>query len=320
MTRGINTGILQRKALRRNFAFGLLNPFSRLNISVRLGQLAWYILSHWPIKPLPAKRQSNFRYLTIAGRAHWLMLRESLFSLYRSWRQLPMVSVVSDGSWTEAEFRSVFAWWPGNIEVLTPAQVVNAVRGEGQEDLAKYAEASPYGLKLASIVQAAHQPLPLLFVDADILWFEDPSLLLGDCQSWAKPKGLRESHCYQRKDMAMRYCPQVLKPPFVNGGILALKGEFLEIEMLREMVQEALADPTDGSFEQTIIATAVHKGAGLLPEHLCLVDFDDNQDLRQRNMRQEGYFARHYVNWIRHLLYRDALKLRFLPSTACGII
>jgi hypothetical protein len=27
-------------------------------------------------------------------------------------------------------------------------------------------------------------------------------------------------------------------------------------------------------------------------------------------MWDEGYYSRHYVNWMRHLLYRDALKLR----------
>jgi hypothetical protein len=27
-------------------------------------------------------------------------------------------------------------------------------------------------------------------------------------------------------------------------------------------------------------------------------------------MIDEGYYSRHYVNWMRHLIYRDALKLR----------
>src|SRR5206468_11083889 len=63
----------------------------------------------------------------------------------------------------------------------------------------------------------------------------------------------RSSNCYQHRDMALRFCPQVLEPPFVNGGIVALHGEFLTAETLRAMVREALADPNDGAFEQTII-------------------------------------------------------------------
>jgi hypothetical protein len=118
--------------------------------------------------------------------------------------------------------------------------------------------------------------------------------------------------------MALRFCPEVLKPPFVNGGILALHGEFLTVETLRAMVREALADPENGAFEQTIIASAVKLGGELLPEKLSFVEFDDVHRLRSRNMNAEGYYSRHYVNWIRHLLYRDAFKLRFERRLASG--
>jgi hypothetical protein len=110
--------------------------------------------------------------------------------------------------------------------------------------------------------------------------------------------------------MALRFCPEVLQQPFVNGGIVALYGEFLPNAILQGMVQEALADPDDGAFEQTIIASAVHSGAGLLPANISLVEFDDIDRFSYRNMRREGYYSRHYVNWMRHLFYRDALKLR----------
>jgi hypothetical protein len=76
-------------------------------------------------------------------------------------------------------------------------------------------------------------------------------------------------------------------------------------------VLEALADPNDGAFEQTIIASAVHRGAGLLPGETSLVEFDDIDRFRHRNMKREGYYSRHYVNWMRHLFYRDALRLRW---------
>ena len=72
----------------------------------------------------------------------------------------------------------------------------------------------------------------------------------------------------------------------------------------------AITVAQDGTFEQTIIASAVHMGAGLLPEKIDLVAFDDIDKLCRRNMRREGYYSRHYVYWMRHLFYRDALKLR----------
>ena len=304
-----NTSQSQKDAFGLKFAAGLLNPFSGMNVSVRLGQLALNVLSRWPIHPVPAKPQSDLIYLTIAGRTHWLMLRESMFSLYKSWKKLPTITVVSDGSWSAADFYPVFSWWPAKINVLFREQIIADADASGERELAQYAEASAWGLKVASIVLLARRE-PVLFVDADMLWFADPIDLLGPSHLWAEPRGVGENHCYQQREMALRFCPQVLEPPFVNGSILALHGEFLSAEILRAMVQEALADPNDGAFEQTIIASAVHKGAGLLPSDLSLVAFDDIDRFYHRNMRKEGYYSRHYVNWMRHLFYRDALNLR----------
>jgi hypothetical protein len=281
-----------------------------MNVSVRFGEIAHNILSHWPIPPQPARPIANFRYLTMCDRAHWLMLRESLFSLYLSWTLLPEITVVSDSTWTASEFADVFGWWPAPITVLTRREICAAASSADLPELADYARESPYGLKLAAIVIEARKQ-PVLFVDADILWFEDPLLLLGEPTSWTKPRGLQESNCHQRREMALRHCAQVLEPPFVNSGIVALHGELMPLDLLCSMIQEALPFPQDSSCEQTILAAAAKLGGEFFPEKLSLIDFDDVYRFRSRNMKTEGYYSRHYVHWMRHMLYRDALRLRF---------
>lgn len=309
MRAALDTSV-QRKALARKFALGLLRPFSGMNVSVRLGEIAQTILSRWPIPPQASRPIANVRYLTMCDRANWLMLRESLFLLYRSWKSLPEMTVVSDGTWTASEFAGVFGWWPAPITVLTRQQICEAALSAGLPELSDYARESPYGLKLGAIVIEARKQ-PTLFVDADILWFGDPLPLLGEPKSWTKPRGLRESNCHQRREMALRHCPRVLEPPFVNSGIVALHGELMPPDLLRSMVQQALPFPQDSSCEQTIIASAVKIGGELFPEKLSLVEFDDVFRFRSRNMKTEGYYSRHYVHWMRHVLYRDALRLRF---------
>jgi hypothetical protein len=299
----------QRNAFARRFAPGLLRPFTGLTFPTRVGEIAHTVLSRWSIKPLPPKPESGIHYLTIGGRSHWLMLRESLFSLYCSWKKLPNVTVVSDGSWSAPDFHPVFSWWPGKINVLSPDQIIAQANAAGECDLAQYAEASAWGLKLTAIILLARRE-PLLFVDVDILWFRNPALLLGDPASWAKPRALRENYCYQRRDMALRYCAQVLEPPFVNAGIVALHGELMPPALLRSMVQEALRNPEDGSCEQTIFATGIKLTGEFFLEKLSLVAFDDTYRLFIRNAKQEGYYSRHYVLPARELIYRDALKLR----------
>jgi hypothetical protein len=303
----------QRKALARKFAPGLLRPFSGLNLSVRLGEIAQTVLSRWPIPPQPPKPIANFCYLTVGGRSHWPLLRESLFSLHRSWSSLPKVIVVSDGGWAADEFAEVFGWWPAPIRVLAREEVCTAAVSAGFPELAEYAHEIPYGLKLAAIVTQGREQ-PILFVDADVLWFGDPALLFGDPASWDKPRALQESNCHQREDMALRHCAQVLQPPFVNSGIVAIKGDLMARELLRSIVQDALVDPQDSRCEQTIIATSVKLRGELFPDKLCLVQFDDVHRLRTRNAKLEGYYSRHYVNWMRHLFYRDALTLRLRAS------
>jgi hypothetical protein len=299
----------QRKAFARRFAPGLLRPFTGLTLPVRMGEMAHTALSRWPISKQRAKPQSDVRYMTIAGRAHWMMLRESLWSIYRTWAELPTIIVVSDGSWTREEFDPVFAWWPTAINVLERGDVLAMAKAADEPKLNAYAEASPNGVKLAAIVLVARSTA-LLFVDVDILWFRDPVLLLGDPASWIKPRALRENYCTQRRDMALRYCAQVLEPPFVNAGIVALHGELMDPGLLCSMVQETLRNPQDASCEQTIFATAVKLGGEFLPEKLSLVAIDDAYSFFIRNAKQEGYYSRHYVTPVRQLIYRDAFKLR----------
>ena len=133
----------QRRAFARKFAAGLLQPFSGLNVSVRLGEIAQTILSRGPVPAQPAKPLANFCYLTVSDRRHWLMLRESLYSLHRSWKLLPEITVVSDGSWTANDFARVFAWWPTPITVLTRAEICEAASTAGFSELADYAGQSP---------------------------------------------------------------------------------------------------------------------------------------------------------------------------------
>src|SRR5437773_5487543 len=169
----------QRRALARKFAPGLLRPFSGMNVSVRLGEIAHNILSRWPIRPQTAKPIANFCYLTMCDRAHWLMLRESLFSLYRSWNSLPEITVVSDGSWTANDFAEVFAWWPMPITVLTREEICLSALAAGFPELADFGRVSIWVLELATVTTQAKQRA-VLYADADILWFRDPAPLLGE--------------------------------------------------------------------------------------------------------------------------------------------
>src|SRR4029450_4016299 len=107
--------------------------------------------------PQLAKPVVHFSYITMCDRSHWLMLRESLFSLYRSWDSLPAITVVSDGTRTAEEFMEVFAWWPTPITVLMREEICLSAGSTSFPELADYAEESIWGLELATITTQAKQ-------------------------------------------------------------------------------------------------------------------------------------------------------------------
>ena len=245
----------------------------------------------------------------MVGRSHWLLLRESLVSLHRTWHSIPELTVVSDGSWKKDEFLKTFDFWPGSIRVLDTDEIFEPLNNTGQQDLVKLAKSHPLGLKLATIIVCA-QRKPVFFVDSDILWFSDPADILKSYNSPGGPVTTVENGSSYNESLVQRFCPEGIPAPGVNTGCVYLQGNLCGESLLRDLLTAALEDPKENFNEQTIIAIAVQKGGRTFPARLCLVDFADAMTFKRRKPWREGFHSRHYVNWMRHQFYRDALTLR----------
>ncbi len=281
----------------------------KVPLAIRLGALAEYLLSRHTQEKLAAKTTSPLRYVTMAGRAHWLLLRESLVSLHRSWQSIPRLIVVSDGSWGKKEFVEAFRFWPEPIEILMPDDITVPLLKEGQTELAQLAANHPLGLKLAAILYMAKEE-QILFVDSDILWFSDPKLILSEFRDLPGPTTSVESGYSYNEALIRRHCPNKFIEPHPNTGLVYLKGKLCSFELLQDMLMTALEQPKHPFNEQTIIAIAVNQSGRRFPDEFCLVYFDDAFALRRRKPWREGFHSRHYVHWMRHQFYRDALRLR----------
>lgn len=270
------------------------------------GALAEYLLSQHKQKKLATKPSYPFRYLSMVGRKHWLLLRESLVSLHRSWRSIPSLTVVSDGSWGKKEFIDAFRFWPEPIEVLLPEDITTPLSKAGQNTLVQLAAQHPLGLKLAAIIYLA-QFDQTLFVDSDILWFSDPEPILTELRDLPGPTTSIELGGSFNQDLLKRHHPEGFSPPYVNTGCVYLKGDLCTSDLLQAMLTTALEQPTNYFNEQAIIAIAVHRNGRLFSDDFCLVDFDA---LAIRRHPWRKFRACHYVHWMRHQFYRDALWLR----------
>jgi hypothetical protein len=297
--------------LHRPFPIPAFNPFHGGRMAWRLGLLAEYILSLCPpprIKPRP--RLDDLRYVTMAGRAHLLHLRESLISLHRSWQNLPDLVVVSDGSWGREEFLKTFRFWPGPITLMMPQEVSSALAASGDQALAELALRHPYGLKLAAIVLLA-RTRRMLFIDADVLWFSDPSEMLTRYQARDTPAVTVESNRSFNTQLALAFCPAALESPYVNSGGVLLEGELCDKGLLDSMIAFILNKRDYAFIDQTVAAVAVRLNGTVFPKQFCLVEFDDAFAVSHQRPWKDGYHSRHYVTFMRHQFYRDALQLRW---------
>src|SRR6266705_3162328 len=92
-------------ALYRPLPFSIFNPFHGAKFAWRIGGAAEWLVSKISPPAVAAKPPCDINYATMAGRGHLLQLRESLVTMARTWSALPRLTLLSDGSWTEAEVR-----------------------------------------------------------------------------------------------------------------------------------------------------------------------------------------------------------------------
>lgn len=295
------------------FPTGWFHPRCRAPLSHRWGGVVEYWLSRHVQPKLAPKQNGTLQYITMAGRSHWLLLRESLVSLHRTWNLLPPLTIVSDGSWARDEFLEAFWFWPEPMRVLMPADITEPLQEAGHTALVQLAKQHPLGLKLAAIVFLARQQRAL-FVDSDILWFSDPRDIMIQFDGCQGPVASVENKGAFNESLVRQHCPEGLMPPPVNTGCVYLKGELCDPDLLQALLNSALQQPKHNFNEQSIIAVAVQKNGKKFPPEFCLVDFADAFAFKRQKPWRNGFRARHYVNWMRHQFYRDALKLRNLAA------
>jgi hypothetical protein len=248
-------------------------------------------------------------FLTLAGAAHRSMLRECLASLQRSWPQLPLVRVVTDGSLDPGETARELRWWGGALEVVAWQDLRSRLSAPRFATLLRFAEREPMGRKLAAIVASALES-PTLYCDVDFLWFRFPPTL-GALLAEPGNRLAMSPDVQPMYDPALvpAQLPQLASPPYYCAGLLFARGDFLADCDVAGLLAQA-AERGIGLTEQTILAEANRQlGGRTWPlEEIAL--FDSDRFSLGPSFRRRPWAGRHYVGQVRHLLWRDALALR----------
>jgi len=257
-----------------------------------------------PLKTKGDKVNANQVVLMMTGRHHLGMTRLAMLSIANSWKKLPRLMVSTDGSMSAAALKKKLSFWPGKLDVYAweETSVYHAARG--RRALLNYAKAHPFGKKMALILHYAELG-PVLWVDSDILFFDDFIKHLP-----ATGKGFA---CGGTEDFTAAYHQPVLQwfnnDLFArykfNAGILLVSGTGIYEDFGLEGLLDSIGPDYDFCTEQSIFAHIASQSLGILWSRDVVRSFnDDNQSLVP--MRVNGVIARHYTTNVRHLFWRDA--------------
>jgi hypothetical protein len=285
------------------------NPGNSASIACRVGAFAEYILSHLDTRGVGEAPSLGLKYLAMLNKRHGLQFRESLLSVARTWSAYPDLVVLSDGSWRPAELENGLEWWPNRIQVREPWEVWKVLLEAGQKRLVELSRKHPLSLKLAFVLTEALTSR-VIFVDSDVLWLADPVPRLKE-HRWMDGVAVSvEPGGSFNLQLAKAACPEILCPPFANTGCILLEGQLFASWKTLDGLLTLVSDSAHEFNEQTVFAIAAKQHGQYLPPDFLINDFAEPQRLKPLYLDGSRGLARHYVRFMRHLLYRDALLLR----------
>lgn len=263
-----------------------------------------------PVRRFDKPVMEGLVLLSMTGARHLEYLAESLHSLCLTWSQIPAVKIVSDGSVDAAEIRNALGFYPSPVKVEMFADLQSRIAGRYGDSLARYAARHVLGRKLTVVLAHSLEPVPHLWSDADILWFQEPS---AETLKKAKAMGLATT-----PDICASYDPGMVGlrpalpalPYFFNSG-LVLTSRPVENSLAFDDLLKSAADKPHHFSEQTILASlAAQTGTPAWTLQEVHISFDDEHRIPLRALcAGQPWVARHYACALKQF-WRDAIYLR----------
>jgi len=268
--------------------------------------------AHSLLNALPAPRyieapDAGFNLITVTGKAFLDMLRECLVSVMYAWPNRPGLVITTDGSCTPDEVYAALKWWKGPLKVIPWQESRDWALAQGLHNLVSYCEKRPLGKKLCFTLHQASLGVPLMWCDADVLWFRpfQPNL---PTDTFQVSTTIDFQPCY---DTALyKLMPDLeQRLPWVNTGIMFWSGNLLDNPHVQALLPGI---PEDGNHftEQTWIALLMHTAGFPFFDKSLYVCFTEDQRALHISYQNQKWLCRHYVGPVRNVFWRDALALR----------
>ncbi len=255
------------------------------------------------------RKTTPFKLVYFCGDRGLNYLNASLISVFKHWKELPDVFIISDGT-SVSTIRGGLVKWPKKVDIILWKECADYFNANGNSDLFKYACDELWGKKFAAIIYCA-QKFPTLYTDSDILWFSYPNI---DTTS-AKPvlKMCEDiSYCYSENMIEALNQQKVYDIKPLNAGLIYASGDFSGFDGWKLLTKYLKTNP-DNRTEQTSFAILNNyfNPTEFFKLSEVIIKVDDEYGLRYSKTQFPDMLARHYVNKKETTFWRDFLFMFF---------
>lgn len=232
-------------------------------------------------------------------------LNAAIYSVYKTWKQLPNIIILTDGT-PAAVIQKKLIQWPKKVEIIPWETSASYYRDKGNTDLYNYAANELWGKKFVGILYCAEKG-KVLYSDTDVLWYKDPIDLIKDQNSpFIQMSQEAGEHAYSIPMLDELKENDLLHKEPLNAGVIYVNGDFSSFPKWTSFCS-FLAQKPDFRTEQTGFAILTHYFGTPWDTKQVVLQIDDKTELTLKKYKQyyKTMCARHYVDTKPWLFWRD---------------
>jgi hypothetical protein len=252
-----------------------------------------------------------FKLVFFCGQYGIEYLNASLFSVYRTWKFLPEVLIVTDGTPTDV-IKNKLIKWPKEISVISWEECANYYKIKGDHHIYSYASQELWGKKFVACLYCAEH-FATLYSDSDVLWFTSPTI--EDISYTPSIKmSLDVDFYYNKKIIESLDEQKCFNSVPLNCGVMYLHGNFSNYpkwENLCSILPECRGKTSFSEQTAFAILNNHFNKEDYWRKNEVLTKVDDTYKFNYTKAQHPDVVARHYVSEKGITFWRDFVYMCF---------
>jgi len=270
------------------------------------------LAAHYKLKE-DNRETTPFKLVFFTGASGLNYLNSSLISIYKFWKKIPEICIVSDGTPKDVLNKGLIKW-PKIVDIFSWEECALSFKEKGNTHLYNYATNVLIGKKLTGLLYCAEK-FPILYSDTDVLWLNSPSEIEFDTNRKPQIKMSNDIGFFYTKELLENLNEQnCFNTTPYNSGVMFLNGDFSVYPKWKALSEYLGTHHNMGWFsEQTTFAILNNffNPNNFFKRDEVLINVDDAYSLKYTKKKYPNVLARHYVNVKGTTFWRDFTYMFF---------